>query len=622
MLFKSKTNYILLECEVSELLQCLLHSIITQRRFKMDESMRERRRQALLAASREYVESETQKEAAQDYDPNAYPDFSMEGLHPSAEADLSCFSGDTTGRIPFPFTKDPYGASPRQSDACINVRNIDAYHAYRTRANAGYPDPNDNPYRQYYGQLTQPTMPSQNDPFYGYPLPQPQYPQYYQPQQIQQSYLYQLPTNNGFSVSAPPNPYPQYQQPVNPYPQQVYQPAQPQQPYGYPPVQPQYQQNPYCGYPQAQYYYQPQQPVPYMQQPLNNQVRDANGTVWQPTRRVDHLRMIMLLGKPEGVSGEDWAKEVNERLAEMSKPPKPKTKEEIEKEWYDAMHTYRHYTYDDNFERIEKSSIQMVLTGGKKPNLSSPPNDPKTGYHEIVYTKQDDMMIDMKREKIRNEFYQPDAFSAVARRVYMDMMDNPYRKLTMEDLRQPGNIWQQRYYKMIIEPSIRRQRLLMRLGNTSFKEFENSVNTYYDLRFSPTTNYCMYFKDPDLQKLAIDYQNNPDAYPQEVANMLTVAMRANFQDRKKKFMYDVEHRNFEVDMSLGKVDTTVGPSPQIIGTPPIYPEENGVIRGMSGRVLYDPRLKEPECGLSPEQKMLATEYEVNKLLAAYANETG
>jgi hypothetical protein len=138
--------------------------------------------------------------------------------------------------------------------------------------------------------------------------------------------------------------------------------------------------------------------------------------------------------------------------------------------------------------------------------------------------------------------------------------------------------------------------------------------------FDENTNPA-FLGDNDYAKLAYDYQNNPELYGPEVRQLLENKVKANYEKRREYFKYRIDNNLTKVNTGWDDTlpDNEVIPSPQIIGSEPILPDENGVIRTTGGKIIFNPKLGPV---LNEEDARYLLEYEADRYLEDYLERMG
>lgn len=541
--------------------------------------------------------------------------FNIDGLHPSEEVNGNyAVTGNDV------ITKDPYARTQPHPNSVVR------YQSYMNNGN--------NPFAQYYGMYGNDTF-AQQAQYYNtnpnqYMYAQQQYMnpgQYYYPGQVQEQISFvpptmqQTPPPQGMSVYTPQNMYPQYPQYQQP---QYYQQQQ----------RPWYAANTYQQPQQKPLYYNPGNPAFYIDYSmLHKQQEMWNGNKpIAPYYTDEQIKYIESQGafavakatarrfKPENVSQEDWDKEIDKRFH-------IRNKEDYDRDLYIRDHTYGDYVYDKNYERRIKSKMQVYckLADGQMHRVTPEP-DPETGYWEMIKTKLDDINDDIDQEN----FFKPFEDERKRWAAYTKALDEFYRTDPLALAASSGDMdkYHEEMYKYTVDhvykPTQKAIKFKRRVGTTA------SATAYRDLMwqcgvvpiptFDEKTNPA-FLGDNDYAKLAYDYQNNPELYGPGVKQLLENKVKANYERRREYFKYRIDNNLTKVNTGWDDTlpDSEIIPSPQIIGSDPILPDENGIIRTADGRVIYNSKLGPV---LSEEDTRYLLEYEADRYLEGYMERMG
>lgn len=357
-------------------------------------------------------------------------------------------------------------------------------------------------------------------------------------------------------------------------------------------------------------------PIPMMSQEQAEEIRKAQEA------RIDteknYLRGTLMWGRPENVSVEDWTKHVDEMIKQMYPSP-----EDLQKKRYEQDHSFMGYKYDENFQRVEESGVSIVaIMDDGEERLMSEPNDPETGKHKIVYTKSYDVAEYQSRLHFFDNCYRS-AYEQQRAKYIFDVVCAPpaealastYKSKMELGVDDPYMKW---VYNTYYLKDYKRHMTRWKAGcYMSPKEYTQSFymsgidpNIRFDMNTIPT-----HLGDRRDVKLAYDYQQHPDLFngPQ-VEQYLTNKLKVNYEMRKRAFLEKLRTGDMRVDYNPPERDTD--PCPPIVGTAPIAPDANGVIRDMYGKPLFDPT-KDLASQLTTEQQDALTEYNINARLAQY-----
>ena len=356
--------------------------------------------------------------------------------------------------------------------------------------------------------------------------------------------------------------------------------------------------------------------APMMSQEQAEEIRKTKEAQMETIK--NNWRGTFMWGKPDDVSVEDWTKQVDEMMKQMFPSP-----EDLQERRYKADHTFMGYEYDENFQRVEESGVSVVvITEDGEETLMTQPNDPETGTHKLIYSKSYDVAEYQSRVHFYDNVYR--AIYEQQRAEYIfDVVCAPpseARNSTNESMMELGvdDPFMKWVYNTFYLKDYKRHMTRWRAGcYMSPKEYTRSFymsgidpNIRFDMNTLPT-----HLGDRRDVKLAYDYQQHPELFngPQ-VEQYLTNKLKVNYEMRKRAFLEKLRTGDMKVDYNPPERDTE--PCAPIVGTAPIAPDANGVIRDMYGRPLFDPN-RDLAGQLTPEQQDALTEYNVNARLAQY-----
>ena len=332
----------------------------------------------------------------------------------------------------------------------------------------------------------------------------------------------------------------------------------------------------------------------------------------------NYWRGTMMWGRPENVSVEDWTKQVEETLRRMFP-----SQEDLQQMRYEADHKFMDYTYDENFQRVEESGVSVsIMTEDGDEILLTQPNDPETGTHKIVYSKSQDVAEYQSRLHFYDNCRRSEYEKQMARYIFdvvcappPEALATSYESILTNGVDDPYMKW---VYNTYYLKDYKRHMTRWKAGcYMSPKEYTRSFylsgidpNIRFDMNTLPTQ-----LGDRRDVKLAYDYQNHPELFngPQ-VEQYLTNKLKVNYEMRKRAFLDKLRTGNCRVDYNAPIRDAD--PCPPIVGTAPIAPDDNGVIKDIYGKPLFDPT-KDLASQLTDEQQDALTEYNINARLAQY-----